>query len=140
SGTGLGSGLAAVPGAIAAAIERTDAWLTNGGAPAGAPTGRSYRALLVPRGYNLPTALELALKLKETCGLFAEAYSTADFAHGPLVLARSGIPVIAIRPDGEMGRLVDETVAAVRERGGHVALVGGDEVWTAPGRVCGAHA
>jgi len=140
SGTRLRPGLAAVPGAIAAAIERTDAWLADGGAPTVADLAGADRALLVSRGYNLPTALELALKLKETCGLFAEAYSTADFAHGPLVLARSGIPVIAVRPDGEMGRLVDETVAAVRERGGHVALVGGHEVGSAHGALSVAEA
>ena len=132
-GTDLALGLAAVPAAIDAAIERSDAWLTEAGARVVTDLAGSDRALLVSRGYNLPTALELALKLKETCGLFAEAYSTADFAHGPLVLARSGIPVLAIRPDGEMGRLVDETVAGVRDRGGRVALVGGREVASAPG-------
>ena len=61
------------------------------------------RALVVSRGYNLATALELALKLKETCGLFAEPYSTADFAHGPVILAGPGIPALAVRPDGPVG-------------------------------------
>ena len=72
------------------------------------------RALLVSRGFNLATALELALKLKETCGLFAEAYSTADFMHGPLVLARADVPTLAIRPDGPMGVDVDATAGRRR--------------------------
>ena len=81
---------------------------------AGASPRGGDRALLVSRGYNLATTLELALKLKETCGLFAEAYSTADFAHGPLVLAQPAVPTSAIRPDGAMGALVDETLATWR--------------------------
>jgi glucosamine--fructose-6-phosphate aminotransferase (isomerizing) len=132
-GTNLATGLPGVPAALRAAIERTDAWIADDGAAMVDGLSGADRALLVSRGYNLPTALELALKLKETCGLFAEAYSTADFAHGPLVLARSGIPVLAIRPDGEMGRLVDETVTAVRGRGGRVAIVGGGEAGSTAG-------
>jgi glutamine---fructose-6-phosphate transaminase (isomerizing) len=132
AGTDLRAGLRRLPEALRRAIERTDAWLAEDGAAAVDDLAVADRALLVSRGYNLPTALELALKLKETCGLFAEAYSTADFAHGPLVLARSGIPVLAIRPDGEMGRLVDETVEAVRRRGGRVTIVGGLESGSGP--------
>jgi len=132
-GSELADGLAGLPAALHSAIERTDTWLADDGAATVADLAAADRALLVSRGYNLPTALELALKLKETCGLFAEAYSTADFAHGPLVLARSGIPVLAIRPDGEMGRLVDETVDAVRGRGGRVAVIGGREAASVPG-------
>lgn len=138
-GTDLGAGLPRAPAALVEAIERTDAWLAADGAATVGDLAGADRALLVSRGYNLPTALELALKLKETCGLFAEAYSTADFAHGPLVLARSGIPVLAIRPDGEMGRLVDETVGAVRGRGGRVTLVGGAEAASRPGALALAH-
>ncbi|HEX5039742.1 MAG TPA: SIS domain-containing protein [Candidatus Limnocylindria bacterium] len=130
--TALTAGLAGVPDALRAAIERTDAWLAGDGAATVRALAGADRALLVSRGYNLPTALELALKLKETCGLFAEAYSTADFAHGPLVLARSGIPVLAIRPDGEMGRLVDETMAAAIGRGGRATIIGGPECASTP--------
>ena len=85
----LADGLAALPDATAR-HDRTDA--ANGWrdpAPAAIEAfAAADRALLVSRGFNLATALELALKLKETCGLFAEAYSTADFMHGPLVLAQ----------------------------------------------------
>jgi glutamine---fructose-6-phosphate transaminase (isomerizing) len=128
AGTDLRAGLRRLPEALRRAIERTDAWLAEDGAAAVDDLAVADRALLVSRGYNLPTALELALKLKETCGLFAEAYSTADFAHGPLVLAAAGVPTIAIRPDGEMGELVDATVDAVATRGGRTTLIGGPGV------------
>jgi glucosamine--fructose-6-phosphate aminotransferase (isomerizing) len=88
------------------------------------------RALVVSRGYNLATAMELALKLKETVGLFADAYSTADFAHGPLVLAQPDVPIVAIRPDGPMGELVDATLANVAVHGGRVTVIGGSEAAT----------
>jgi glucosamine--fructose-6-phosphate aminotransferase (isomerizing) len=126
----LGEGLAALPDALRDTIVRTRDWLSGAGALAVDAFVAADRALLVSRGFNLATALELALKLKETCGLFAEAYSTADFMHGPLVLARADVPTLAIRPDGPMGADVDATVAAVAARGGRLTVFGGPE--TAP--------
>ncbi|HEY8178366.1 MAG TPA: hypothetical protein VIH19_07205, partial [Candidatus Limnocylindria bacterium] len=61
-----------------------------------------------------------------------EAYSTADFAHGPVVLAQPRVPVLAIRPDGPMGGLVDETLLQTSARGGIPVVIGGHE---AAGRV-----
>ena len=123
----LTEGLSALPAALRDTIARTREWLTGSGAAAIDAFGAADRALLVSRGFNLATALELALKLKETCGLCAEAYSTADFMHGPLVLARADVPTLAIRPDGPMGADVDATLAAVAARGGRTTVFGGRE-------------
>jgi len=130
---GLTDGLAALPAALDETVARTEDWLEGRGGDAVRDLAAADRALLVSRGYNLATALELALKLKETCGLFAEAYSTADFAHGPLVLSQPGIPTLAIRPDGPMGALVDETLEAVTARGGRAAVIGGADASAHPG-------
>jgi glucosamine--fructose-6-phosphate aminotransferase (isomerizing) len=63
-----------------------------------------YRALtqcvVLGRGYNYAAALEWALKLKELAYVFAEAYSAADFQHGPIALAARGFPVFAIATSG----------------------------------------
>jgi glutamine---fructose-6-phosphate transaminase (isomerizing) len=123
----LADGLAALPDALRDTIARTRDWLSGPGAAAVEAFAAADRALLVSRGFNLATALELALKLKETCGLFAEAYSTADFMHGPLVLAQAEVPTLAIRPDGLMGADVDATLAAVAARGGRTTVFGGGE-------------
>jgi glucosamine--fructose-6-phosphate aminotransferase (isomerizing) len=123
----LADGLAALPDALRETIARTRDWLAGPGALAVEAFAVADRALLVSRGFNLATALELALKLKEVCGLFAEAYSTADFMHGPLVLARAEVPTLAIRPDGLMGADVDATLAAVAARGGQSTVFGGGE-------------
>jgi glucosamine--fructose-6-phosphate aminotransferase (isomerizing) len=63
-----------------------------------------YRALtqcvVLGRGYDYAAALEWALKLKELAYVFAEAYSAADFQHGPIALATRGFPVFAIATHG----------------------------------------
>ncbi len=87
----------------------------------------SERSIVISRGYDLPTALETALKLKETGRLFAEGYSSADFSHGPVVLSGPGVPVLAIRPDGPVGLSVDEGIEAVRAVGGDPWLVVGED-------------
>src|SRR5262249_30030679 len=52
-------------------------------------------AYVVGRGVGLGAALEIALKLKETCRLHAEAFSTAEVLHGPVALVEPGFPVTA---------------------------------------------
>lgn len=51
---------------------------------------------VIGRGPSLGIAQEIALKLKETCGLHAEAFSSAEVIHGPLVLAKKGFPVLLL--------------------------------------------
>ncbi len=56
--------------------------------------------VLIGRGYNYATALELALKLKELTYVMANAYSSADFRHGPIATIADGMPVLLIMPQG----------------------------------------
>jgi glucosamine--fructose-6-phosphate aminotransferase (isomerizing) len=46
------------------------------------------------RGLGLGAAQEAALKFKETCGLHAEAFSTAEVKHGPMALVDARFPVL----------------------------------------------
>ena len=116
-----------MPNSLRAVEAATDAWLDVAAGQLD-PFASADRALVVSRGYNLATALELSLKLKETCGLFAEPYSTADFAHGPLILAGPGVPALGIRPDGVVGELVDRALESIEARGGRAVRVGAREV------------
>ena len=50
--------------------------------------------LIVGRGLGFAIAQEAALKLKETCGLHAEAISAAEVQHGPMALLARGVPVL----------------------------------------------
>jgi glucosamine--fructose-6-phosphate aminotransferase (isomerizing) len=130
----LAAGLPRLGSAIRLALDAGADWLDGpDGAAAVAALAGAERALVVSRGFNFATALEIALKLKETSAIFAEAYSTADFAHGPVVLAGSGVPVLAIRPDGPMGSSIDGSLGIVAERGSPVWVVGGTEVAGRPG-------
>jgi glucosamine--fructose-6-phosphate aminotransferase (isomerizing) len=56
--------------------------------------------VVLGRGYNYGSALEWALKLKELSYVLADAYSTADFQHGPIAVLERGFPVLALAPDG----------------------------------------
>jgi glucosamine--fructose-6-phosphate aminotransferase (isomerizing) len=48
------------------------------------------------RGLGLGIAYEAALKLKEVCGLHAEAFSSAEVLHGPVTIARGDFPVLVL--------------------------------------------
>ncbi|HZD52833.1 MAG TPA: SIS domain-containing protein [Woeseiaceae bacterium] len=69
---------------------------------------------VVARGLGLGVAQEAALKLKETCGQHAEAFSSAELRHGPVAIVRRGFPVLALaQGDGtieDMRRLLAELV------------------------------
>ncbi|AXK43296.1 SIS domain-containing protein [Erythrobacter aureus] len=49
---------------------------------------------IVGRGLGFAIAQEAALKLKETCGIHAEAISAAEVQHGPMALLAQGVPVL----------------------------------------------
>src|ERR1700722_2219327 len=67
------------------------------------------------RGPSLPMAQEAALKLKETSGIHAEAFSAAEIMHGPIELVQQGFPILVFAPNdaalptttGTVGRLKD---------------------------------
>ena len=74
-------------------------------------------AYVLGRGTGLGAALELALKLKETCGIHAEAFSTAEVLHGPVAIVGAGFPIIALGQD-------DETAAGTREVAARLVALG----------------
>jgi glutamine---fructose-6-phosphate transaminase (isomerizing) len=72
---------------------------------------------VVGRGLGLGAAQETALKCKETCGLHAEAFSSAELRHGPYTLLGSGFPALLFAQN-------DATRAGVEELGGELARRG----------------
>lgn len=61
-----------------------------------APFDGQGSAFILGRGPSSAMASEAALKLKETCGVHAEAYSAAEVMHGPMALVGPGFPVLAL--------------------------------------------
>jgi glucosamine--fructose-6-phosphate aminotransferase (isomerizing) len=53
-------------------------------------------AYIIGRDTGYGAALELALKIKETCAIHAEAYSSSEVLHGPLQLATKPLLVILL--------------------------------------------
>ena len=79
--------------------------------------------LFLGRGYNYPTALEGALKLKEISYIHAEGMPAAEMKHGPIALIDDGMPAVFIATKGSQYDKVINNIEEVRSRGGHVIAV-----------------
>ncbi|WP_045736841.1 SIS domain-containing protein [Xanthomonas sp. MUS 060] len=77
---------------------------------------------VIDRGLGLAAAQEAALKFKETCGLHAEAYSSAEVKHGPMALVGPGFPVLAFDQPDEAGEGTRRLAGEFRSRGAQVWL------------------
>jgi len=105
-----------------AVLDESELWVERSGVVD--EVSSADRAIVLGRGHNLATALETALKLKETAYVFAEGYSTADFEHGPMALVADDVPMVLFRPRGAIGRNVDKTLGRIRHRGGPCWVIG----------------
>ncbi|MEM4043352.1 MAG: SIS domain-containing protein [Sulfolobales archaeon] len=84
---------------------------------------RRENAYILGRGFNYVAALESALKIKETCGVHAEALPMAEVRHGPKSAINESYIVsamIGLKDDIEiLGRIIEE----IRDSGSHVIIV-----------------
>jgi glucosamine--fructose-6-phosphate aminotransferase (isomerizing) len=88
----------------------------------------SRRMLVVlGRGYDYAAALEGALKIKELARVWAEPYSSADFAHGPRTLLEKDTAVLLFASRGVMLREANTTAAWLHDRGARVYAITNDE-------------
>lgn len=74
----------------------------------------------IGRGPTLAIAREAALKLKETCNLHAEAFSGAEFLHGPVALVETSYPMLLFLPTDEAAAGLRELAADLRHKGANV--------------------
>jgi glutamine---fructose-6-phosphate transaminase (isomerizing) len=58
------------------------------------------QCVVLGRGFNYATAFEWSIKMKELAYVVADAYSSADFRHGPIAIVDRGFPVMVIIPQG----------------------------------------
>ncbi|MGH2845041.1 MAG: SIS domain-containing protein [Thermoleophilaceae bacterium] len=84
---------------------------------------RSPHVVVVGRGYNYATAMEIALKLRELTATVAEGFSSADLMHGPIAAVAPGTPVIVIATQGKVLSSVLEVSYALRERRAQPILI-----------------
>jgi len=93
---------------------------------------RFSSCFVLGRGATLPIALEAALKLKETCAIHAEAFSSAEVLHGPAALITPGFPVIAFVPQDEARESMLETVKRLSDMGAKILAFDSNEAIAGP--------
>ncbi len=114
--------LAAVPDAVARALT------LDGQAAAIAAAQRDLtHCVVLGRGYHYATAREWALKLKELAYVLADAYSPADFQHGPIAIVDRGFPILAVAPTGAVQADQIALLARLRDDYGADLLVVSDD-------------
>ncbi|MDO8500918.1 MAG: glutamine--fructose-6-phosphate transaminase (isomerizing) [Gemmatimonadaceae bacterium] len=89
---------------------------------------RAQNFLYLGRGYNFPTALEGALKLKEISYIHAEGYPAAEMKHGPIALIDEMMPVVFIAPhDAVFDKIVSNVQEVKARKGKVIAITSRDE-------------
>jgi glutamine---fructose-6-phosphate transaminase (isomerizing) len=72
--------------------------------------------VVLATGWAAALAQEAALKCREAAGMWAEAYATGEYQHGPISVAGPGTLVWAMSPCGDALRAaIEETGASVHE-------------------------
>ena len=109
--------LEALPAQVAATLEanRATAAIAEG-------LREHSRLVVLGRGYNLSTAFEITLKVKETSGVMAHGYSSADFLHGPKAILDRTLPVMVVSPGRAFDDL-DGVTSLAREQGAPIVAV-----------------
>jgi glucosamine--fructose-6-phosphate aminotransferase (isomerizing) len=115
--TALLAALTDLPQAMAGA-------LTLDWSPLAARLARAQQAYVIGRGPAFAIACEAALKLKETCGLHAEAYSAAEVLHGPSAIVKAHFPVLALAVEDAAATGVAQTAARLAAQGADVFITG----------------
>jgi glucosamine--fructose-6-phosphate aminotransferase (isomerizing) len=96
---------------------------------------RAQNFLYLGRGYNFPTALEGALKLKEISYIHAEGYPAAEMKHGPIALIDEMMPVVFIAPHDSVFDKIVSNVQEVKARKGRVIALTSREEPSLAGKV-----
>jgi glucosamine--fructose-6-phosphate aminotransferase (isomerizing) len=81
------------------------------------------RLVVAGRGFNYATALETALKVKETCYLAAMPFSAADLLHGPIAMIEPQYPVLLFAPAGAAQAGMLALQGELRRRGAETYVV-----------------
>jgi glucosamine--fructose-6-phosphate aminotransferase (isomerizing) len=79
---------------------------------------------VVGRGLGLGAAQEVALKCKETCGLHAESFSSAEVRHGPFALLGPRFPALLLAQNDATRAGLEALAAELVARGIPVFIAG----------------
>jgi glucosamine--fructose-6-phosphate aminotransferase (isomerizing) len=114
---------AALPAELESLVRRSD----EAAAAARALAERDDEVLVTSRGLTYCTALEIALKLEETCLRPVRGLSAADLLHGPAAVVGPGVTVLLVAPpSGRWLPPLRQLAGEIRERGARIVGIGGD--------------
>lgn len=85
--------------------------------------------VVLGRGFGYAISREIALKLKEVCGVHAEAFSSAEFLHGPVTLVEKNLSLVDIRVADESADAHETQIEEMKKRGAnlcHMRQIGVD--------------
>lgn len=85
--------------------------------PATGVVSQASSLIAIGRGPTLAIAREAALKLKETSNLHAEAFSSAEFQHGPVALVSPLYPILMFVPGDAAAAGMRALAADLRGKG-----------------------
>lgn len=88
--------------------------------------GSAENLYVIGRGLGLGAAQEVALKCKETCGIHAEAFSSAELRHGPYTLLKKGFPALLLAQADATRPGIEALAMELGRRGVPVLLAGGN--------------
>jgi glucosamine--fructose-6-phosphate aminotransferase (isomerizing) len=80
--------------------------------------------VVLGRGLGYAVSREIALKLKEVCGVHAEAFSSAEFLHGPVTLVEKSLSVIDVSVFDESQSAHETIMADINNRGSRTISIG----------------
>ena len=85
---------------------------------------KNYKNFLyIGRVFNLPTALEGALKLKEISYIHAEGYGAGEMKHGPIAMIDENFPTLTIVPQGETYEKMISNIQEIKARNGKIIAI-----------------
>ena len=83
----------------------------------------AHNFIYLGRGYNYPTAMEGALKLKEISYIHAEGYPAAEMKHGPIALIDNEMPTVVVAPLDHTYEKTLSNIEEIKARGGKIIAV-----------------
>ena len=86
------------------------------------------RLMVIGRGTGFAIAQEAALKFKETSGIQAEAFSSAEVRHGPMALVNDQYPLLIFATRGAEQAGLLALAADMRQRGARVLLAAPENI------------
>lgn len=85
--------------------------------------------VVLGRGLGYAITKEMALKLKEVSSIHAEAFSSAEFLHGPVTLVEQGLAILNAAVYDESAQAHEEQITEVTQRGAdlvHIRQISND--------------